>query len=1194
MNYKIDIRSLIHLIILAVFFTAAIAIGGIYYYKNEKKITRNEKFDELKAIADLKSNQIEQWQQERYSEVTFFSKDNTVIKSTENLLNGNKSGYSYLKSSLSHILSGNKYQGIFILDTANNLLFSTDNSLSTIDSATVNLSKQVILENRVIISDFYFCKTHSSIHLDFMSPIKNQKDKIIATITFRVSPDDYLFPLIQRWPTPSKTAETLIIRKEKDSVAFINRLRHVKNEPLKLKIALTRKDIPAVTATTGYSGLFEGTDYRGVPVLSMTKKISGTNWYMIAKVDEDEIFHDLYTKATFIVIISIISFLLFNITVLGIYNLKERNIYRQLLSMERNLHQSEEEFRLTLYSIGDGVITTDIHGKIKRMNPVASELTGWTESEAAGKELNNIFNIVNEETHETAQSPVERIIHEGGIIGLGNHTLLLSRTGKKIPIVDSGAPIFDKSNQIIGVVIVFRDQTAERESQRLSRMLHNKISSIVYTSPLPIIVTDLKGEVTLWNKAAEETFGWKIHEVLNAAGLLIPDDKQLEIQKILQQVINGKTFKNVESVLLKKNGEKIHVSFSISLLRDQNRKPHEILSIIADITERKQTENELKEKELQYRNLANSGLALIWTADTNRLCNYFNEPWLKFTGRTLAQELGNGWVEGIHMDDYETRIKTYETAFDQRQSFEMEYRLRHSSGEYRWIRDMGTPNYNSRGEFIGYIGHCFDITEKKMVEQELETSERNLKLFVEYAPAAIAMLDNNMQYIAVSNQFLRDYRLASKNIIGLSHYEVFPDIPERWKKIHRSCLQGNIERCEDDMFPREDGSLDWVRWEIHPWFKNTDEIGGILLFSEVITQRKLAEEKIRKSEEKFHSTLDSMIEGCQIIGHDWRYIYINKAAEIQNQQLAEQMIGKKYLEIWPELESTQLYSLMKNCMEQRNAHSFESEFTFPNGTMGWFLLSVQPIPEGIFILSENITEKKNAEQNLKHKDELIHLTGDIAKVSGWEFDVATNKITWTSEVFKLYDLDTNANTDIETIINFYSNESREKLEFALKEAVAHAKPYDLTLEVVSTKKTHKWIRTIGIPLVEHGHVYKIRGISQDITEQVKTSEKHIQSEKRFKTLVEAAPEAIFIQTKGQFAYLNPAALKLFRAENDSQLIGKPVTDFISLGKVKTKNTTGKNLNLNKKTLPTSKRVVLPLPEYPLTFKFHPFRSHLTM
>ena len=153
-----------------------------------------------------------------------------------------------------------------------------------------------------------------------------------------------------------------------------------------------------------------------------------------------------------------------------------------------------------------------------------------------------------------------------------------------------------------------------------------------------------------------------------------------------------------------------------------------VIGISMDITKRKQAEEDLREKEVQYRNLADSGMALIWKSGTDKLCNYFNEPWLKFTGRTLDQEMGNGWAECVHPDDFERCLKTYVEAFDKREMFTREYRMRYANGEYRWLLDMGTPNYNNNREFIGYIGHCFDISERKKSEAALIKAKQEAEM----------------------------------------------------------------------------------------------------------------------------------------------------------------------------------------------------------------------------------------------------------------------------------------------------------------------------------------------------------------------------------------------------------------------------------------------------------------------------------
>ena len=158
-------------------------------------------------------------------------------------------------------------------------------------------------------------------------------------------------------------------------------------------------------------------------------------------------------------------------------------------------------------------------------------------------------------------------------------------------------------------------------------------------------------------------------------------------------------------------------------------------------------QHRLAESEQHFRTLANNGTALIWTSDTDGLCNYFNDPWLRFTGRRLEQELGNGWADGVHPDDLSACMGTFLEAFAQRLSFSMEYRLRHADGDYRWIRDDGTPRYSTTGAFLGYIGHCYDITPLKTAEAERDRYRGDLEKLVHARTEEVAELNREMQTI---------------------------------------------------------------------------------------------------------------------------------------------------------------------------------------------------------------------------------------------------------------------------------------------------------------------------------------------------------------------------------------------------------------------------------------------------------------
>lgn len=186
---------------------------------------------------------------------------------------------------------------------------------------------------------------------------------------------------------------------------------------------------------------------------------------------------------------------------------------------------------------------------------------------------------------------------------------------------------------------------------------------------------------------------------------------------------------------------------------------------------RLQKTKELEESEALYRTMTNNGQALIWIADINKRCNFFNQPWLDFTGRSLDQELGNGWTEGVHPDDLTHCLNTYHSAFDGRQKFSMVYRLRRYDGEYRWIVDEGTPRYDAQDKFVGFIGHGLDITDVREARTEIDyltnfdllTQLPNRQLLTQYLMNALQASEKTRQYGAVILIDLDNFKLLNES-----------------------------------------------------------------------------------------------------------------------------------------------------------------------------------------------------------------------------------------------------------------------------------------------------------------------------------------------------------------------------------------------------------------------------------------------
>jgi len=157
----------------------------------------------------------------------------------------------------------------------------------------------------------------------------------------------------------------------------------------------------------------------------------------------------------------------------------------------------------------------------------------------------------------------------------------------------------------------------------------------------------------------------------------------------------------------------------------------------------------LRKSEEHFRTLANSAPVMVWQSGTDKLCTFFNEPWLKFTGRMLAEELGEGWGAGVHPDDLDQCLTTYASSCDAQRSFQMEYRLRRADGKYRWILDKGAPIYRD-GEFAGHIGSCLDVTELKQADEALRESEERFRNIFEEGPLGLALVGKDYRFVKIN------------------------------------------------------------------------------------------------------------------------------------------------------------------------------------------------------------------------------------------------------------------------------------------------------------------------------------------------------------------------------------------------------------------------------------------------------------
>ncbi|MHB1002130.1 MAG: PAS domain S-box protein [Armatimonadota bacterium] len=388
-------------------------------------------------------------------------------------------------------------------------------------------------------------------------------------------------------------------------------------------------------------------------------------------------------------------------------------------------------------------------------------------------------------------------------------------------------------------------------SEDLRRLLYD----IIAESPVGTIVTDKNGTMVFINDAGLKLFG-----IANGDALIgrynIIDDEALQNQDI---------YPHIKRILVEGGSYQAIIDYDLSLIKEikiDNPKHIITCSSIFAVIDTSGSVNNLIIQHFDVTDnikITDDLPVWVWESDTSGIIVYSNYAAEDLLGYTRHELIGKYIYDLIVPEDKEYVQRSFKEASENQADINnLESRMVHKNGSIVCISTNAKPILHDICKFAGYKGININISKRKQVEAELRSNEVTLKLFIEHAPAAIAMFDNHMRYMLYSKRWLHDYNLGDQDIAGRTHYEVFPEISERWKELHQRALHGEVLTCEEDPFPRVDGTLDWVRWEIRPWYNSTGNVGGIIMLTEVITNRKRWEETLKTSEEKFRSLVSNI------------------------------------------------------------------------------------------------------------------------------------------------------------------------------------------------------------------------------------------------------------------------------------------------------------------------------------------------
>ncbi len=483
---------------IAVLITAllVLVVGGAWFYQAQKATVRQQAEGEFAAIGRLKAKQIEAWRNERLSDAAVLAESLFFRRGLPGFFTDpNDVTARELLIFLHNFVAHGPYADAFLVDPEGRvrLRLGGDNGLHI---GYKQALAKALTERRPVFTDLHIEEHDPVPHISVVAPVfsGNQPDASpLGAVVLISNAVQFLYPMLHSWPGSSATAETYLVRRDGDKALFLNNLRFLPETALRLRIPLSQKGICAVKAVLGQQGYAEGRDYRGVRVMSWILPVPDSPWIMVVKEDSAEVFHRWHVQA--ILILALLAALFGGVGSFALiaWQRHQKRYYRTLYRAEAGLRASLERQSITLKAIGDGIITTDIQGKVELMNPVAEALTGWPQTEACGRPLDEVFHIINEETREPVPNPVTMVLKDGVVVGLANHTILIARNGIERPVADSAAPVHDTDGTITGVVLVFREQTKERQANRFIQV-RLALQEFAATNSLEALLTKILDE----------------------------------------------------------------------------------------------------------------------------------------------------------------------------------------------------------------------------------------------------------------------------------------------------------------------------------------------------------------------------------------------------------------------------------------------------------------------------------------------------------------------------------------------------------------------------------------------------------------------------------------------------------------------------------------------------------------------------
>ncbi len=794
---------------------------------------------------------------------------------------------------------------------------------------------------------------------------------------------------------------------------------------------------------------------------------------------------------------------------------------------EERYRQSEEKFRKFVETTRDWVWEVDEYTVYTYASPRIREILGYEPEEVIGK---TPFDLM-------PQDEAARVAQIFGPIAAARQPFTLlentnrHKDGRVVVLETSGTPIFDGTGTFRGYHGIDRDITRRKLDEEALRNTTAHLQTLLQESPLAMVELDEHGCIRRWNEAATRLFGWTEQEVLGRELPYVPPGEEEAADRLWERAMTGECPRNLELRRMRKDGSLVEVALWATVLRNQEGRAIGSIGFFVDITDRKRADEALQKHRLFLRQVIDINPNFVFAKDRQGRFTLVNQAVAEVYGTTVKELIGktdadfNPNPEEVKFfRDMDLRV------MDSRQElFIPEERITDAAGKVRWLQTVKRPLLNDRGEADQVLGVATDITSRKQAEEELRLSEERFRRMFEDAPLGMVLVGPDKKLLKANRRFCEMVGYDESEVVG-DTYALYthPDdlsrnleLTDQFFRGERSTYSlGKGYRCKN-------GDEKWVRVTTTGMIEPAGEARVLLAMVEDVTERHLVQKALQESQERLKLAMDGSTDGFWD-GHPlpdepwdsprtpvWWSPRVREMLEVSAEEFPN-VLGSWASRLHPE-DKDRVFGALRAHLDQRVPYDIEYRIKNKQGQYRWVRARGQALwddqgrPVRMAGTLQCITARKKAELALQESQERLALAIDAAKLGFWDWDLHTQRVTWSPMVHRIFGLpDHGFSGRYEDCLDFVHPDDRPMVAEAIAQALQGTHAYALEHRILWSDASLHWVECKGEVIREAGgQAVRMIGTVMEITERKRAEEERAKALQDLENVMETVPDVIY-------------------------------------------------------------------------------------